>query len=242
MRAGADADVVAKLPVVQVVLALVAWAGVGRHLVALHARSLGGCHQVVEHVKGRVFVGQALGRLGGKTGVGLHREVIEREVGRLEGQGGVQVVLQVGHGLAGQGVHQVDVEGVERNARFFDGGLGLIAVVHAAQGLEFGIVKTLHADGQSVHAGVSKALETVFLEGARVGLQGDFAAGLQGQARADVGQQAVDAGGREQAGRAPADEDGVHLAAPHQGQGGFQVGHEGGQVARFGQLGAAGPL
>jgi hypothetical protein len=45
-----------------------------------------------------------------------------------------------------------------------------------------------------VTPGGAEGLEALALEGAGVGLQRDLAAGLQRQPRADVGEQAVDAG------------------------------------------------
>ena len=138
---------------------------------------------------------------------------------RLEGQCLLDVGFQIGWRLARQGVHQVEVEGLEVALRFFDGGDGLGAVVHPPQRLQLGIVKALHANRQAVDPGLAKGLETVGLEGAGIGLQRDFGVGFQRQAGADVGQQAVDAVGREQAGCATPNEDGVHAASPDLGQG-----------------------
>ena len=109
-------------------------------------------------------------------------------------------------------------------------------VVHAAERAQRGVVEALHADRQARDAGRAEGAEALALEGAGVGLERDLAARLQRQPRADVGQQAVDALGREQAGRAAADEDAVHAPAPDQRQRGFQVGAQRVEVARLGQL------
>jgi len=49
----------------------------------------------------------------------------------LQGQSHVKVFIQLRQRLAGQGVHQVEVEGVKGFACFFDGSNGLGAVVYA---------------------------------------------------------------------------------------------------------------
>jgi hypothetical protein len=135
-------------------------------------------------------------------------------------------------------VHEVEVEGVERRGGFLHGGQGLGAVMHAADGLQVPVVEALHADGQARDARAAVGAEALLLEGAGVGLQRDFAARVEPQARADVGQQPVDGLGCEQAGRAAADEDAVHRAAPDEGQGGFEVGHQRVEVAGGGHVAA----
>ena len=95
-----------------------------------------------------------------------------------------------GQRLAGQRVHQVEVEGVKRLRGFFDGGQGLRAVVHAAQRQQVRVVEALHADRQPRDARATEGLEAVLLEGAGVGLERDFAVGRQRQPGADVAQQA----------------------------------------------------
>ena len=124
----------------------------------------------------------------------------------------------VGQTLPWQGVHQVKVEGVEHLRCFLYGGARLGAIVHAPQGLQKAVVKALHADGQARHPRCAQGAKAVFLERAGVGFQGDFAVGLQAQARAQIRQQALDAGRCKPAGRATANEDADHLAAPDQRQ------------------------
>ena len=234
MRARANAQVVAKFPVVGVVLALVAAACVGGHLVALQPGLRGVLGDVVEHGVGLV-VRRHGGWVLGEPGVGLDGQVVHRQVWRRQGQRGTQVGVQFGQRLAGQRVHEVEVEGLEGLLRLLHRRNGLGTVVHAAQGLQVRVVEALHTNRQTGDARCAKGAEAVFLEGAGVGLQRHFAARRQRQARADVGQQAVDGRGRKQAGRAATNEDAVHLAPPHQRQRGFQVGAQGVQVALLGQ-------
>ena len=51
--------------------------------------------------------------------------------------------------------------------------------MHAPQGLQMLIMKTLHTDGKPGHAGLPEGPEPVLLERPRVGLQGDLGTGLQ---------------------------------------------------------------
>jgi len=72
--------------------------------------------------------------------------------------------------LPGQGVHQVEVEGVKSAGSFFQRCNGLRTVVHPAQSLQMRIVEALHTDRQSRHAGRTESPEAVFLKSAGVGL------------------------------------------------------------------------
>jgi hypothetical protein len=165
-------------------------------------------------------------------------------VRRREGQRRVQVGLQQRHGLAGQCVHQVDVEAVEGIGRLGHRGARLGRVVHAADGAQAVVVKALHADRQARHAGSAEGAEALALEGAGVGFERDLDARHQRQQRTHIGQQPLDAVGREQAGRAAADEHAGHRPAPHQRQRGFEIGAQCIQVAlllRRDQLSGAGP-
>jgi hypothetical protein len=184
----------------------------------------------IEHGVGHVVVGQAAAGTW-RTGVRLHRQVVDRQVRRQHRQRLRQVALEAGEVLAGQRVHQVEVERVEGQRRFFQRGDGLRPVMHAAQGLQVRVVEALDTERQARDAGIAVGAEAVALEGAGIGLERDLAAGLQLQPRAQVAHQPFDGGGREQAGRAAADEHAVHGAAPHQRQRGIQVGQQRVEVA-----------
>jgi len=99
-------------------------------------------------------------------------------------------------------------------------------VVHTAQGLEVWVVKALHADGQACDASLAKGAEAVFFKGAGIGFERDLGIGCQAQQGAHAADQALDHFGGEQAGRAAAQEHGVHRASPDQGQAGLQVGKD----------------
>ncbi len=235
MRPGADAEVVTEGPVVEVVRAAVPRPREGRHLVARQARRRGAPGDEVEHVAGQVVVGQPRGRPAGEGGIGLDRQVVDRQVRRIKAQRLVEIGAQRGQVLPGQRIHQVDVEGVEGRGRLLDRGARLRGVVHAADGLQVRVGEALHADRQPRHAGGAEGPESVALEGAGVGLERDLAARLQRQPGADVGQQAVDARGRKQAGRAAADEDAEHAPAPDLRQRRLEVGTQGIEVGVLGQ-------
>ena len=80
---GPQAQVVAKLPVVQVVPAAVAGSGVGGDFIPLQASRCGVRRQRVEHGVGIVVFRHGW-RVFGKQGVGLDGQVVHRQVGRCE--------------------------------------------------------------------------------------------------------------------------------------------------------------
>ena len=209
--------------------------GVGRHFVALQPGAFGHLGDSVEHGIGHVVFGNHR-REFGEVGVGLNRQVVNRNMRWLQRQRLAHVLLQVFQRLAGQRIHDVEVEGVKSLRRLFNRRNRLGAVMHAAQRLEVAVVKTLHANRKAVHAGAAKGLEAVFFKGAGVGLQRDLAIGLQPQPRANITQQAINRLRRKQAGRAAAYENAVHRAAPDQWQRGFQIGHHGIDVALLRQF------
>ena len=192
VRTGANAKIVTKLPVIQVMPALVFGPRIGRDFVArtaLLGRHLG---DAVHHGVGRVLFGQGR-RVLGKHRVGLDREVIDRHMWRLKRQGRLHILRQFSQVLPRQGIHDVEVEGIERHSRFFDRCKGLRAVMHAAQGLQVLIIEALHAHRQAAHPSRAVGFETVFLKGARIGFEGDFAIGFQTQTGSDAADQTVNA-------------------------------------------------
>ena len=171
----------------------------------------------------------------GEEGVGLDRQVIEREVRRRERQRRREVGRALGERLARQRVHQVEVEGGEGGLRFVDRGARLRRVVDPAERVQLGVVEALHSDRQPRDAGLGVSVEAFALEGARVGLERDLAAGLERQAGADRRDQSLDRCRREQARRPAADEDGVDASSPDKGKRFLEVAHQRVDVARLGQ-------
>ncbi|KAG1452868.1 hypothetical protein G6F57_015856 [Rhizopus arrhizus] len=219
VRAGADAQVVAEAPVVQVVRTLPAGARIGADLVLAKA---GLCQQglaVFLHVPGVVLIGNALRRPCEEHRVRFQGQLVVRDVRRLQCEGAFKIGLGAGQGLFRQRVHQVDVEiVVARVLRHLHRALGLATVVDAAQALEHRVVETLDAEAEAVHAGRAVAVEAAVFGGARVGFQGDLGIGREAQARAGLLQEAVDRFRREQAGRAATEEHAVHHPSPDQRQ------------------------
>ena len=235
MRAGAQPQVVAELPVVPVMEAAVAGARVGRDLVAGEPGLCGALGDAVQHRVGGVLVGHH-GRELGEIGVGLEREVIDRQVRRIEAERDVEVPVQIGQRLPGQRIHQVEVEGLEVARGLVERGARLVGAVDTAQAFKETVVEALHAHAQARDAGLAESLEAILLEGAGIGLERDLGVGFEAQQRTDVGQQAVDRVRREQARRAAADEDAVHAAAPDQRQAGLEVGAQRIEVALLGEV------
>ena len=106
MRAGTNAQIVSKLPIVEVVKAAVPRLGVGRDFIALEpgfARHVG---DAVEHGVGQVLLGNGRGELR-KISVGLDRQVVNRDVRRTQGQRLAHVFFKAGQVLAGERIHDV---------------------------------------------------------------------------------------------------------------------------------------
>ena len=201
-------------------------AGEGRDLVALQTHAGGSLGDRIKHVAGQVVVGQVGRRRRRKAGVGLNRQVVDRQVRRLERQRDVQVGVQLRQALARQCVHQVEVEGVESRSGLGQRGARLRTIVNPTQLGQHRIVETLHAHRQPGHTGFAEITKAIALKTARVGLERDLATRQQGQPGADRRQQPADRVGREQAGCAATDEHAVHRPTPDLGQRGFQVGDQ----------------
>ena len=154
-------------------------------------------------------------------------------MGYAEGEGGFGVAPGFFGGLVRQGIHEVGVHAGEDGERGFDGGAGFVAVVDAAEGVQFGVVETLDAERQAGDAGFGVALEAGLFESAGVGFEGDFGFGLQAHQGAHAAEQAVNGFGGKHAGGTAADEDGVHQPSPDMGQFVLQVGEQGVDVGGF---------
>ena len=220
--AGPDAQVIAKHPVIEVVLGLMAGARPGRHLVV----AIG----VTQHLAQQILHGSRLvfvrhrGREARKQRVGLQREVVARQVRRRERQGLRQVCAQLGQRLLGQRIHQVQVEGLEQLGGCLGRRTGLSPVMHAPQRLQLGVREALDAQRQAVDARSPVIGKARPLEGARVGLHRHLGIGNEGQPGPQTGQQPVNGRPRKQAGRTATNEHRHHPAPPDQRQAGIQVG------------------
>ena len=96
-------------------------------------------------------------------------------------------LIQIGHRLGvvliRQAVHQVQIQVVEAGpARHLDGAEGFAVVMNAAQRLQMLGVETLDADRQAIDARKPIVAKLGLLEGAGVGLKGDFDVVCEGYA------------------------------------------------------------
>ena len=94
MRTRAYAQIVAKLPVVEVVPAAVALLRVGRHFVARKARLPREFGDAVEHGVGQVVLGHGGWELG-EDGVGLNREVVDGDMFGRKPKRSLDVLLAI---------------------------------------------------------------------------------------------------------------------------------------------------
>ena len=238
MRARADADVVAELPVIQIVpCAAFGRAGKGAGFIALESGMLqGGMHGFFNILRGIVF-GQAFGWRVAEGCVRLQGKLIGADVLHAERQSSLHIGQRVCGILLRQGIHQINIDALENAAGFFDGGAGFICRVNAPQRGELVVVETLHADGQAVDACAAEALEFVVVERAGIGFQRDFGFGIQFNQGTDAAEQPVDGRYGKHAGRAAADKHGFDAASPKMGQFVLQVGEQGLDVCVFVQRG-----
>jgi hypothetical protein len=178
------------------------------------------------------------GSTGGRRAnrVRLQRQVVDRQVRRRKGQRRVQVAPQRRQVLPGQRVHQVEVEGVEGFGGLLDRGACLGASCTRPMRRSAASSKLCTPIDSRVTPAARKARKRSRSKVPGLASSVTSQARRQRQVGAQVGQQAVDALGAEQAGRAAADEDAVHRPAPDQGQRGFEIGAQGIEVARFGQV------
>ena len=229
VRTGADTQIVAEVPVVEVVPALAAGLREGRGFVVL----VTGCRQSgfdrILHVGAQVRLRQRR-RAGGKGGVGFDRQLIAREVSRRERQCRVDVCQRLFEVLTGQAVHQVEVQIVEVAGRHRDRLPRLPLVVDAAECLQVRPAETLDAERETIDAGGAKSGKPAAFDRSGIGLERDLGTGQERQAAAQRCQQLVDDLAGEQARRAAADEDAVDAAAPDQRQSRLEIGDQGRQV------------
>ena len=215
MCPGADAQVVAEAPVIEVVPGASLGLRIGRGFVV---RVAGAGEPGFDHGLhvGRQVVVRQWRRVLGEYRIGFEREVIDRQVLRRKCNRRLEIGSQFVRRLSRQRIHQVEVDVVECHARDCHRAARLVAVVNATERAQVLRVETLDADRQTVGTAGAIGGEALGLEGARVGLQGDLGVGFQRQAGANVRHQAIEAGRRHQARGAAADENGVHAPAPHQ--------------------------
>jgi hypothetical protein len=232
---GADAQVVAELPVVQVVRAAVAGPGKGRDLVALQAGVAGALGDRSSMSLARSSSGRPGVRLAKRCW--LDRQVVDRQVRRLEGQRLCQVGAPAGQRLARQRVHQVEVEGVEGRAASSTAARAWARSCTRPSAFRCASSKLCTPTDRRVTPAARKARKR-----SRSKVPGLASSVISQPAPAAAGRGCRPAGGRclgrEQAGRAAADEDAVHRPAPDQRQRGLQVGAQGVEVALLGQPGA----
>ena len=163
MRPCPNADVVAELPVVEVVAAAVPRPGKGRDLVVFKAGLTGEILDGATYVPEHFFIGQDR-RVCRKGGVGFDRQLVKRKVSGGKIQSGTKIGNRIRRHLSGQAMHQVDVEVVEPG--FLDGptGLfGLFPIMYTPQHAEAFVVETLYAKRKTVDPAITIATESISL-------------------------------------------------------------------------------
>ena len=228
---GTDAQIVAKAPVVEVVLGFAAGLRERRRFIMPIAAGQARFYGLL-HVRGRIVV-RHLGRMPVEQGVRLDGEVVGRDMRRRKTDRGIDVFHGLHQRLSRQRVHQVKVYVVEARLGDLNGGARLRGVVDAAERLEMRRVEALDADRQPVDAERAKLGELARLECSRIRFQGDLCIRRELQAGADGRQQFIETARRQKRRCAAAKKHRVDRASPDLRQGPFQVGDQRSDVALF---------
>ena len=236
MGAGADRQIIAETPVIQVVPAASPGPRERRHFVAFEPLRGQQTQALLFQVGAAVTVG-LLRRRAEEGGIRFDGQLVPAQVRRLQRHRLAQVIQRLRRRLARQGVHQVQIEIVEAGVAGVGGGAqGFLRPMDAAQRLQMPRIETLHSDRQPVDARRTEAGEAAGFQGAGVGFQSN----LDVVAEAQPAPQPLEQGGVEvrahQAGRAAADKDRLQGAAMHPVQVLVQVGEQGVQVGALRQL------
>lgn len=181
VRAGADAQIVAKAPVVEIVAAGFTGAGESGGFVVRKTGVPKMRGEGVADVGARIVVGQGGGRLVRERRVRLDGELVAGKMRDACGQRGCYVRQRARYGLAGQGVYQVDIAAREGLQRQRQRRARLCAVVNASDAGKRGIVKTLHAQREAIDARVTQGAKARRINRAGVGFQGDFCVGRKAE-------------------------------------------------------------
>ena len=153
-------------------------------------------------------------RTGAEEGIRLNRQLIPRQVRRVELDGLAQIVQRFIQRLVRQAVHQVEVEAAQTEA----GGqmrraFRLGRAVNTSQTLQLCLAKALHADGDPVDPRALILDKAIGLHGAGVGLHGDLGICCQRQAGANAVEQGPHRRPGEQARRTAADKNSPDFTA-----------------------------
>ena len=206
MRTAADAKVVAKAPVVQVVLTLITRFSIGRCLILLITCRRQQTMSLLKDIPQGVVIRQHR-RTGAKQSIRLNSQLIPGEMRRIEFDRLTQVVQRLVQRLVRQAVHQIEVKATKAKPRCqMRRALCLIRAVNTPQALQFRFAKALHADGDAVHARTLVLHEAIGFHGAWVGFHGDLRTGGQRQAVAYAVEQGLHSRPGEQARRSAANE------------------------------------
>ena len=238
VRAGADAEVVAELPVVEVVRG--SGGPAGRRP---RPRSARGPPAPVRSPMRRASRPRRRRRAAAagacERGVRLDRQLVERQVRRREGERRVEVGAAARRRLPGQRVHQVEVEGVEGARASSIAARAWAASWTRPSACSAASSKLCTPIDSRVTPAARKARKRSRSKVPGFASSVTSRPGSSGSAGADVGRAGGRCRRREQARRAAADEDGVHAPAPDERQRRFEVGDQRVDVARCGGHGVA---
>ena len=145
----------------------------------------------------------------------LQSQAVGGNMVRAHAHGVLEGLHPLAHALAGQAPHQVHVDvGATRLTRREHRVQAVLGPVRPSQQAQHAFIQALDADGQTVHARrqiLRHALASP--QGFGIGLQGDFSFGAERETAGQALQHNAHNARRQQAGRAPAEKNGLHLGS-----------------------------
>ena len=184
--ARANADVVAKLPVVGIVLTLMARLRIRRDLVV--AQTIGRQLRLYPllHINRQFIIGHSW-RMLVKKSIRLDGQMVVGQMRRLITQGNRHIGFELCQGLIGQGKHQIKIYFVKQLIRRIERRARVFARMNASNARQHRIVKTLHADRQTSHARRMVIAQFIGVQSPWIGLHRDLHLGHLRQTRAHCG-------------------------------------------------------
>ena len=125
--------------------------------------------------------------------------------------------------LIGKCIHQIDVDIGKVLLRRLDCRMRLPRIMNTPQRTQMPGIETLHADRQSIYAGVEVSGEPIRFDRAGIGLQRDLGIGKQCDAGANRSQQVVDCPCRQKGRGAATEKNRLHRPTPDIRQRRFQI-------------------
>lgn len=194
-------------PIQIVVLRFVARSGPIGDFIAVQSCRAESLDRTVVHVLPQVFF--LGGELSGLKCFGVGRsllcgQAVQRDMGGITRKKTVEIALEFCQALVGKGEHQIGAPGAETGlSDLLKETSGIVYAVPSIEKSRVLGVKGLDAQGKAIDSSLQQLAEQIGIDGARVGLQGDFRVWFGGKGL----KKAMNLIGRVQAGGAASEKD-----------------------------------